>query len=267
MRDVATAVGVLAAMLLGPAWGFAEPTQAVSQRYSYLPPAWDGHVVFYHSFSQGIEQAEIPWPGGRVVNGQPGERVAGLTGDGFQTTDGKAALTLQQLQWPLARPITVSMWWRLDEPMKLDTGFHLLTLGANGYISNFVRGKGTWCGLQEPTFVIQTYNFPGISNVNGIGYGDGWVTEKVWHHVALTVSEGSRVTVFWDGRPRSEFAVKGRLFGDKDVVQSIQWGSHWLGCAMVLDELVVLDRALSAEHVGDYVNAVQKLVEVKFPFE
>ncbi len=267
MKSMAATLSVLTMLTLFPTSVFAADSHVASERYFYLPPSWGEHVVFYHSFSQSAEQAEIPLPRGRVLNGQHGERVAGLTGYGFRSDSGKAALTVQPMQWSLVKPITVSMWWRLPEPMKPETGFHLVTLGANGYISNFVRGKGEWCALQKPTFVIQSYNFPGISNVNGIGYGDGWVTEGVWHHVALTVSEGSRVTVYWDGRLRSEFAVKGRLFGARDVVQSIQWGPHWLGRGMTIDELIVLDRALRAEQIADYVTAVQKLIDVEFPFQ
>jgi len=267
MNHTAAIVGVVGVLMPWTTIVFAADSKTTDERFLYLPPSWGEHVVFYHSFSRGTEQPEIPLPGGRVVNGQHGDRVAGLTGPGFRPAGGKAALTVQQMHWPLTDPITVSMWWRLDEPMQPETGFHLITLAANGYISNFVRGNGTWCALREPTFVIQSYNFPGISNVNGIGYGDAWVTEKVWHHVAITISEGSRVTVYWDGRPRSEFALKGRLFATEDVVRSIQWGPHWLGHAMTIDELIVLDRALAAEQVADYVTAVQKLAEVGFPFE
>jgi hypothetical protein len=267
MNHMAVIAGVLGVLMPWVTTAFAADSETTVERYLYLPPSWSEHVVFYHSFSRGTEEPEIPLHGVRVVNGQPGDRVAGLTGAGFRPADGKPALTVQQMHWPLTKPITVSMWWRLDEPMQPETGFHLITLAANGYVSNFVRGKGTWCALQKPTFVIQSYNFPGISNVNGIGYGDAWVTEKVWHHVAITISEGSRITVYWDGRPRSEFAVKGRLFGVEDVVQSIRWGPHQFGHAMTIDELIALDRALGAEQVADYVTAVRKLVAVEFPFE
>lgn len=267
MNHMAAIVGVLGVLMRGMTTAIAAESDATDERYLYIPPSWGEHVVFYDSFSRETEKPEIPLPRGRVVNGQHGDRVAGLTGSGFRPTGGKAALTVQQMHWPLAKPITVSMWWRLDEPMQPETGFHLITLAANGYVSNFVRGKGPWCALQKPTFVIQSYNFPGISNVNGIGYGDAWVTEKVWHHVAITISEGSRVNVYWDGRPRSEFAVKGRLFGPNDAVRSIQWGSHWLAHTMTIDELIILDQALGAQQVAEYVTAVQKLAEVEFPFE
>ena len=267
MNHVAVIAGVMGMLVPGVTAALAAESDVPVQRYLYVPPSWGEHVVFYHSFSRGTEKPEIPLPDACVLGEARGDRTAGLTGHGFRPTGGKAALTLQQMRWPLAKPITVSMWWRLEEPMQPETGFHLITLAANGYVSNFVRGKGPWCALQKPTFVIQSYNFPGISNVNGIGYGDGWVTEKIWHHVAITISEGSRVTVYWDGRPRSEFAVKGRLFASDDVVRSIQWGPHWLTHPMTIDELIVLDQALGGEQVADYVTAVQKLAEVGFPFE
>jgi len=266
MNHMAAIVGTLGILMPLTAAAFAADSEMSEQQCLYIPPAWGEHVVFYHSFSRGAEMAEIPLPGSRISGRQPVDQAVGLTGNGFRPTDGKGTLTVQQMHWPLTQPITVSMWWRLDEPMQPESGFHLITLAANGYVSNFVSGKGPWCALKEPTFVVQSYNFPGISNVNGIGYGDGWVTAKVWHHVAITISEGSRVTVYWDGRPRSEFAVKGRLFAAEDAVTSIRWGPHGPGSTMTIDELLILDRALRAEQVAEYVTAVQKLAEVGFPF-
>lgn len=233
--------------------------------YLYLPPALARRVAFYHSFSRGADRPEINRLAARLAPVK-GRLVAGLTGKGLTLAAKGRSVSLQKLELPLTRPITASMWWRLDEEMKPESGFHLVSLRANGYISNFVRGKGQWCALKKPTFVLQIYRFPGISNVNGIRFGDAWVAAGVWHHAAVTVSAGSKVRVYWDGRLRSEVSVKGRLFAAGDVVRSIDFGPHWLGHPMTIDELLVLDRALSPAEVGAYVTAVRKLAEAKMPF-
>jgi hypothetical protein len=246
----------------------AEPTTAPADpcgSYLYIPPAVAPSVVFYHSFSQGPDRPEINRLGARVSAGKVAT-AEGLTGRGYRPGKTKTPIRLQKLAWPLNKPITASMWWRLDEPMKPDSGFHLLSLRANGYLSNFVRGRGQWCALTRPTFVFQAYNFPGISNVNGIRFGDAWMTENVWHHVAMTVSAGSRVCVYWDGRLRSEVNLKGRLLRPDDVIGDIDLGPHWLGHPMTVDEILLLTRALSAEEVKAYHTAVRMLAAARFPF-
>jgi len=230
----------------------------------YLPPDFEKSVLFYHSFGLAAEKPEINRLGAKL--GKPaGQLVEALTGKGFTPAKGGRALSLGALALPLTRPITVGLWFRLDEPMKAESGFHLISLHTPaGYVSNFVRGKGQWCALKQPTFVMQLYRFPGISNVNGIRFGDAWLAEKAWHHAAVTISEGSRVRVYWDGRLRSDVTPRGRMFGAKDVVRNIGLGPHWLGHPMTVDELLVLDRALTAGEVGSYTTAVLKLAEQRF---
>ncbi len=92
MKSMAAILSVLTMLILFPTSVFAADSHVASERYFYLPPSWGEHVVFYHSFSQSVEQAEIPLPRSRVLNGQHGERVAGLTGYGFRSDSGKAAL-------------------------------------------------------------------------------------------------------------------------------------------------------------------------------
>ena len=246
----------------------AEPTTAPAdpcERFLYIAPAIAADVVFYHSFSRGADRPEINRLGVRVSAARAAP-AGGLTGGGYRPARTKAPIRLQKLAWPLHKPITASMWWRLDVPMKPETAFHLVSFRANGYLSNFVRGRGQWCALKEPTFVFQAYNFPGISNVNGIRFGDAWVKEDVWHHVAMTVSAGSRVCVYWDGRLRGEVNLKGRLFRPTDVIGSIDLGPHWLGCPMTVDEILLLRRALSAEEIASYHTAVRHLAARRFPF-
>lgn len=243
------------------------PAGDARDEFLYLPPAVAGSVVFYHSFSQGLDRPEVNLLPGSALRPRGGKLADALTGSGFAVTERSGGLGLAQLNWPLTRPLTAATWFRLDQPMKEETGFHLLGMwSAKGYISNFVAGKGPWCALTKPMFVIQMYSFPGISNVNGLDYGDGWLADKQWHHVAITVSEGSRVRVYWDGRPRSDFTTKGRLFEARDALKEIHFGPNGAGLPITVDELLVLDRALSAEEVRDYVEAVTRLAAVGFPF-
>jgi len=237
-------------------------------RFLYIPPGLADSVVFYHSFSRGLGRPEINRLKASVASAKDARLAPALTGRGCKPVGKRGALALRGLDRPLTRPVTVGLWFRLDEPMKPETCFHLISLrAARGYLSNFVRGKGTWCALTQPTFVVQLYGFDGISNVNGIRFGHAWLAEKRWHHAAVTVSQGSRVKVYWDGRLRSEIVAKGRLFQSRDVVKEIQLGPHWLGHPMTIDEVLVLDRALTGEEVRAYVHAVRRLAEARFPFQ
>ena len=47
----------------------------------------------------------------------------------------------------------------------------------------------------------------------------------------------------------------------------MELGASDNGPAMTLDEVVVLDRALSADEIGAYVTAVRALTQVHFPVE
>ena len=271
---------VLCASVLAIATGWAgagvstEPATRPASRaagacepYLYIPPALADSVVFYHSFSRPDGKPEVNLLEADLIGPGASASAPGLTGPGFRPAAKGPAITLRKCSWPLTRPITVSLWFRLEEPMKEDSPFHLVSLWADGgYISHFVRGKGTWCALKEPTFVIQLYNFRNISNVNGIDFGSAWLPHGQWHHAALTVSEGSRIRVFWDARLRSEITAKGRLFRPDDAVRTIGLGPQAAGHPMTVDELLILDRALTAEEVAAYVTAVRKLAEAGFPF-
>ena len=266
--------GALEQMVRAPELPGPRSAPCPADRFCYIPPDVADRVRFYHSFERGADSPEIDLLGGKVSADAEGWCDAGLTGRGYRIgklPTGKPAakrgLTLRDVTIGLNRPVTVSMWWRLDEPMKAETCFHLIGLHAQqGYLSNFVRGKGGWCALTRPTFVVQVYRFAGIADVNGIRFGDAWVEHGKWHHAAVTVSAGSQVTVYWDGRPRSSFPVKGRLFTGKDVVRTISLGSSWLAHPMTIDEVLILDCAMRGEQIADYVTAVRKLAEMEFRF-
>ena len=232
----------------------------------YVPPDLEGNVLLYHSFSRGAAKPEVNRLGARVAGAHTGRCVPALTGRGFARSTGKGGgLSFAGLDRPLTKPVTVSLWFRLEKPMADETGFHLISLRANGYISHFVRGKGQWCALKRPTFVVQLYRFPGISNVNGL-LGSGRLAEAAWHHVAVAVSEGSRVRVFWNAKLRGEFSAKGRLFATADAVRSIDVGTHWLSHPMTIDEVLILNRALTGADIQAYTTAIRHLAEVSFPF-
>lgn len=265
LRGLCVLCGFLPALAATVGLG-AEAKPDAAARYLYLPPDLAGSVVFYHSFSRGAAKPEINLLGAKL-GGVKGRLAPALTGNGLAAVKGGRGVALSGLKLPLTRPVTVSLWFRLDEPMKAETGFHLLALYTRrGYISNFVRGKGTWCALREPTFVVQLYGFAGISNVNGIYSGNAWLVERKWHHAAAVVSEGSRVRVFWNARLRSDITARGRLFNAGDVVANMAIGPSWLSHPMTIDEVVLLDRALSPAEVRAYVTAVRKLAEAGFPF-
>jgi hypothetical protein len=162
------------------------------------------------------------------------------------------------------KPVTVMFWWRLDEPMKEESGFGVLALRGKGWISTFVAGKGPWCGLKEPTYIFQCYNFPDIENSNDCWGGRAWFEPNVWHHSAITVSGAADIRIYWDGLARTRHAPKGRLFRE-DEVNSAELGTSGNSLAMTLDEVVVLDRALSADEIAAYMAAVKALSQVKFP--
>jgi len=79
--------------------------------------------------------------------------------------------------------------------------FCLLWLGRGGaHISCDIRGKGEWCGLTDPTFITQWYNFEGIHKPQHTSGGRVWFEQGSWHHVALTVTAPDRLDVYL-GRP------------------------------------------------------------------
>jgi hypothetical protein len=254
-------LALAATLVLAPSVFAASPADA----YLYIPPWMADHVVFYHSFEQGPDKPEINLLGAKVQAVKPAADEApadpaGLTGRCFA-----GSLHLREAAIPLGRPITVSLWWRLREALKPDGGFGLIGLNAKaGYISNFVR-SGPWCGLKEPHAVIQCYSFPGVSNVNGI-YGSALATEPgVWHHAAMVVAGGSQVTVYWDGAVRGTFYVNGRALGEKDLVQSIGLGQEGATRPMAIDEVLILDGALTAGEIREYVTAARGLAAMRFP--
>lgn len=260
---------VLLLLVVAASACFGGDAAAPADAFMYLPPRLAGRVVFYHSFETGVQQPEIDLIGAKVsaVGLAPAK---GLTGKGYQAGSGAAAkkgsYRLQSPALSVHKPLTVLFWWRLDEPMKEETTFHIFGLSGNkGYISNFVHGKGEWCALKEPTYCFQVWSFPGIENWNDVWGGRVWVEPHVWHHAAIAVSGASEIRIYWDGSLRTLHAPKGRAFHEGDT-GAIELGTSGLQPAMTLDEVIVLDRALSTEEVQAYVLAARQLAERGFTF-
>ena len=115
----------------------------------YLPPRLADRVVFYHSFAKGPTEPDLNLIGAKLTLAENGP-VPGLAGPGYMAGSGtaakrKGALVLQSPVLSVHRPLTVMFWWRLDEPMREETGFGVLALRGQGWISTFVAGKGPWC--------------------------------------------------------------------------------------------------------------------------
>jgi hypothetical protein len=266
----ALAVGLLLAAVPGGACGGEEAGKkedaAPGARFLYLPPAWSDRVVFYHSFESAVDKPEVNLIQGQV-RGEKTEPVAGLNGRGYKAPNSYEKRTPLQLSSPALcphKPITAMLWFRLDAAMKPETSFQLLRLGGRGYIASFVRGKGDWCALKEPTYISQVYDFPGVTNHHNSWGGRVWFEPGEWHHVAITVAGASEVRIYWDGKLRENIVIKGRLFREGDVTWA-HLDPNWLYHPMSIDDVVVADRALTADEVGDYVTAARQLAARRFP--
>lgn len=241
------------------------PSRAAAD-FLYIPPLLESRVLLYHSFAGGPTASEVNLIRARVST-TTGATGPGLTGMGFRVARNpkSTGLTIRSPALSPHRPLTVCMWWRLEADMVPETCFHLLTVrGSPGMVANFVRGKGQWCALKEPRYVFQVYYYKGIRNHNGFWPGDAWTEAGVWHHTALTVSSSATVRVYWDGRLRSDHSIRGRPFRKGDG-GTVELGPTWLFHPMTIDEVLVLDRALTAREVADYVTAVQRLHEISAP--
>ena len=237
-----------------------------AEQWPYLPPAWSERVVFYHAFEQGMDQPAIN-RAGLEIRGEKTPRATGLVGRGYRAANQYAKqtpLTIQGGGLSVHKPLTLMHWWRLDAPMEPETSFQLLRLGGSGHISSFVRGKGDWCALREPTYISQVWGFPGISNYNNPWGGPAWFKDGEWHHVAITVANAREVRIYWDGVLRETILAKGRPFREGDV-RVAALDCNWLYHPMTIDEVILLDRALRPEEVAQYVLAVRQLRAVNFP--
>jgi hypothetical protein len=145
-----------------------------------------------------------------------------------------------------------------------ESGFHLATLRGNpGIVSTFVRGKGQWCALREPTRVLQVYYFEGIPNHNGL-LGRAEFAPGVWHHACLVIARGQTVRWTINGVEIGNHTIRGRPFRQNDG-GTLEIGPNWLAHPLSVDEILVLDVALESSEVTAYADAVRKLAAVGWP--
>ncbi len=226
-----------------------------------LPPFLDERVVYHHSFEHDTAEAN---PAG-LVQFKPVPRIDnGLHGSAARLGE-KQELTLSGSALSPHTPITISFWWAVEDPLEPNAGigFFALTSRGRGFISNFVRG-GPWCALTDSAYCFQVYHLPGIKNINSVfdrqfrqRFAQG---PNAWHHTVLTVSLGNRLALFVDGRRVALHLLAGRSLRVTDGFERLSFGQHNRR-ALRIDELTVLDLALSDEQVTRFHGMVRSLQE------
>ncbi len=221
-----------------------------------VPPQWTAGLVYAHSFD--ADAPEVNLPGWQVHN--PLRAADGgfhrRCGEPVKLT-GQDALVLTAKDESLSpqRPLAVLFWWSLPADLPPQGGFDLLYLHGRGFVSTFLRG-GPWCGLADTAAVVQVYNLPGISNVNGI-YDTAPRTSLglkagEWHHCAVVIAASSLVSVYTDGRKVFETRTQGRTFSADDGFRQLK-----LGGPVRLDEVLVLRQVPAADELADYAPGLR----------
>jgi hypothetical protein len=223
-------------------------------------PRWfSENAIVYGSFDAAPQNTLFERSSGvEVVEPVPPRRTGGFIGDALDTTG--RPLRLQGACLSPHRPWTLSFWWALPADLPVDGGFGLFGLSGKGYIGAFVRGKGDWCALQRPAGVLQLYYFAGMRNVNDIYDMDVARTlalrARVWHHTAAVFRMGSVVELYNDGSLASRIITTGRAFRPEDDMRNLE-----IGGGVWLDEVALLNRAVSADQIADYVQGMRQIAE------
>lgn len=230
-----------------------------------LPPFLENRLLYFHSFAK-------PEPDVNALGFESPKKPA-VAAEGFSGGCAvlKGELVLQPSKQPgakplsLDRPLTIGFWWCAPDGLPANAGGGFFSVNCqHGYLSNFIRG-GPWCELRDSANVFQVYSFPGMGNYNGIfdyTFRQGVALGKdQWHCTVLTVSNASEMRLYVDGKLAAEFAARGRSFTASDAVQRLAFGS-FPGAGLYVDELMILDVALSAEQVAFCYEAVRSLRQV-----
>ncbi|HQK93491.1 MAG TPA: hypothetical protein PLD23_08285 [Armatimonadota bacterium] len=228
-------------------------------------PAWfDRGATYYSAFEGGLDAPEVNRAEAVLVaQGTDEARPvvtagAGFIGQGLHIRDGQAPLVLRSGVFSPHRPVTLSFWWALPYDLTIEGAYTLFSLTGRGYIALFCRGQGEWCALQRPAGVFQVYYFEDIRNINGIydfdllGHTD--LRAGVWHHTAVVFRRASTIQVYTDGDLSCEYTVMGGVFREVHELATLT-----LGGPLYLDELAVLDRAIDAPAVAEYVQGMRQL--------
>lgn len=223
----------------------------------YLPPGFEERLTFYESFDGAAAN-----PGALTEEVAPLASAAGWAGAGAEV--GGTAQKAAQWSSPALSPhlpLTIAFWWRLPDGCAPNAWFSWVHLFGRGYIGAFGRG-GPWCGLTDTAGVLQIWDVPGVPGINDI-----WdrqlrqrlaLDQAAWHHLALTVAGGSRVSLYLDGALAATDTLTSRAFGEADGLHRLVMGNDD-SPRLLYDELLVLRRALSAAEVADYVRGMVAL--------
>jgi len=218
-----------------------------------IPPSFEDRVIYYNSFDgPAINTEGLTEPRGlSPITG-------GILGRCLDCAKSKAFTLTGEALSP-HRPLSLSLWWCMTKDTPIDGGLGILHIQGKGIISNFVRGKGEWCGLQKPCAVFQVYYFPGIGNVNGLYDGAIWdrgmLKAGVWHNTVLTIAAGHSLYLYTDGQVVCHVETTGRPFAPEDGIRSVSFGSE---APMLIAEIMVVDRALADWEVADYHTIVRQ---------
>jgi len=236
-----------------------------TDRFLYLPPAWADRVVYYHSFDGAPDKPDLDDLSAKLT-AAPTTTVPGFAGracaEGLGPANKKAYEITSDGLSP-HRPLTLMCWLRLDAAPTEITWYNLLRLWqGDTYITHFIAGKGEWCALRGETPIYQVVNFPGIPLYHSQwGEKPAWLPGE-WHHVAMTVANGSNVRFYRDGQMTENILIKTRPFKENEV-RTASLGEG--GFPMTVDEVIVTDRALTAPEIADYVRDTQRLHEIGYP--
>lgn len=242
-----------------------------------VPPWLEPCVAYHHAFEGSPEQPDLN--AAQIVtdlSARQGYREgdepikpitsteAGFVGRALHVQDWRAPLVLRGAALSPHRPLTLLMWWALPYDLTIDGGYSLFQLNGHGMVALFSRGKGEWCALQRPAGVFQVYYFNGIQNVNGIydydllGHYD--LRAGVWHHSAVVFRRATTAQVYTDGKLVFEVTISGREFSAEDQLHNLI-----IGGPLLVDELMVLDRAVEGDMIADYYEGSRRLREYLAP--
>lgn len=245
------------------------PSYTTLSPHLAVPPFLEERLAYYNSFNSAEGKPEV-----NSVDAQRGTKITpsevGVLGRGALT--GKSGeIHLRSPAFSPHHPLSVLFWWALQEDARIDGAFRLFHLtNGRGFVSHFSRGKGEWCALERPAGVLQVYHFNGIRDVNGIYDYDLLkrldLKAGVWHHTALTFSGGSVVNLYTDGAPTFKIHLKGRAFTEADAIHELLIGSRH-GTPTCVDEVLILQRLLTADDIASYVEAVRQMRQARYPLD
>lgn len=225
---------------------------------AFCPPAWSDSLIYYQSFDAPSALPEINTAKLHLRDTLPAAPAGFHRSGGLPSGNHKALhLAADTLALSPHKPLTIAFWWSLKDELPENGGFNLVQLNGRGWISHFARG-GPWCALKDTASVVQIYNLPNINNVNGI-YDTSFrqnlsLKKGQWHHTALVLSAASLVSVYTDGRLVFESRTAGRPFSPDDNFKSLT-----LGGQILLDEVLILNRPLTADDIAEYVTAFRQI--------